>query len=194
MNKRFFIISMMVCMISFQPLYSQSERQTELLDKIHGLQEQLTYQQNEIEDLKSKKVKGMKFGKGISGLTLKGDARFRYEARERERQGKEDDSRDRYRIRLRIGGVWHNDDDNWEIGVGLATGETGTGSATSTNQSFSKSGVFQTNDINLDFAYVKHSWENVELTIGQHKNPWKATTTYIVWGRRRPPSGNHRKV
>ena len=127
-----------------------------------------------------KEVAGVKLGKGISGLSLKGDARFRYEARERDRNGSED-SRDRFRIRLRLGAVWHNVDDSWEIGVGLATGGTGNESSTSTNQSFSKDGVFQTNDINLDYAYARHSWDYVDLTIGQQINPWKKSTTFMMW-------------
>ena len=127
-----------------------------------------------------KEVAGVELGKTISGLSLKGDARFRYEARDRERNGSED-SRDRFRIRLRLGAVWHNLDDSWEIGVGLATGSTGNRSATSTNQSFSEDGVFQTNEINLDYAYARHSWENAELVIGQQVNPWKKSTSFMMW-------------
>ena len=127
-----------------------------------------------------KEVAGVNLGKGISGLSLKGDARFRYEARDRE-IGDNEDSRDRFRIRLRLGALWHNVDDSWEIGVGLATGGTGNGSGTSTNQSFSDDGVFQTNDINLDYAYARHSWEYADLVIGQQINPWKNSTTFMLW-------------
>ncbi len=128
-----------------------------------------------------KELAGITFGKGISGLNVSGDARVRYEARERKRMKDGRTSRDRFRLRLRLGGVWQNADDSWEIGAGIATGTTGTTSSTSANQSFSKDGVFQTNDINLDYAYVRHSWDDFDVILGQQKNPWKETTTYMLW-------------
>ncbi len=134
-----------------------------------------------------KEVAGVKLGKLIDGLTIKGDARFRYEAQEKTAAGSsKEQSRDRYRVRLRIGGTWHNVEDNWEVGVGIATGDANkAGSSTSTNQSFSKTGVFQTNDINLDYVYARHSWDlesgDLDLILGQQKNPWEETTTFMMW-------------
>ena len=143
-----------------------------------------------------KEVLGVEFNKGIDGLTLKGDARFRYERQERElfldedKDDKADDldgdgtpdrkeqARDRQRVRLRIGGIWHNFDDSWEFGVGIATGGA---ESTSTNDTFSDNDVFESGDLRLDYAYARHSWEYIDLVIGQQKNPWKDTTTFIMW-------------
>ena len=144
-----------------------------------------------------KEVAGVKLGKGISGLSLKGDARYRYERQERELflDGDDEDeeaddfngngepdrveqTRDRQRVRLRIGGVWHNADDSWEIGVGIATGGA---ESTSTNDTFSDRDVFESGDLRLDYAYVRHSWEYADLIIGQQKNPWKDSTSFMLW-------------
>ncbi len=118
----------------------------------------------------------VKLGKKINGLAIKGDARFRYERQERTRGVRKEETRDRQRVRLRIGGVWKNEADNWELGVGIATGGSG---ATSTNDTFSDNSVFETGDLRLDYVYSKHSWENINLTIGQQKNPFK--TSLILW-------------
>ncbi len=141
-----------------------------------------------------KETAGVQLGKMIDGLSIKGDLRLRYEAQERTLAGSTvEQSRDRYRVRLRIGGVWHNVDDSWEIGVGLATGSSGPRSSTSTNQSFSNNGVFQSNEINLDYVYARHSWDleagELDLVLGQQIHPWEKTTTFMVWDNDVRPVG-----
>ncbi len=118
----------------------------------------------------------VKLGKKIDRFAIKGDARFRYERQERQIGAAKEQTRDRQRLRLRIGGTWTNQEDSWEFGVGVATGGTG---ATSTNDTFSDGAVFETGDLRVDYAYAKHNWENVKLTIGQQKNPFQ--TSFILW-------------
>ena len=108
-------------------------------------------------------------GSNVENLTIKGDLRVRLEPRARDPS---DDERNRWRQRVRLGMVWKTNE-GWEIGAGLATGGTGYDSATSTNDTYSEKGAFETGDINLDYAYAKHKFDGgVSLTLGQHKNPY----------------------
>ena len=146
---------------------------------------------------------------GISGLSIKGDVRYRYENQQSDIFVDEDGTpgfddfngdgipdrvdrnRDRQRIRLRIGALWTNPDENWEFGAGLVTGGD---DATSANDTFSDGAVFETGDIRLDYAYIKHSWENIDLIIGQQINPWKDSITLILWDSDVRPIGITGKV
>ncbi|MFT5127622.1 MAG: hypothetical protein ACI8W8_001228 [Rhodothermales bacterium] len=124
----------------------------------------------------------LKLGKA-EGLELKGDIRLRYERREESFNGSKDDAeRDRFRQRVRIGLKWKNED--WAAGIGLATGSL---ESNSTNDTFSEGDVFETNEINLDYAYVAHNWDNVSLTLGQQKNPF--LTTDRLWDSDIRPAG-----
>lgn len=134
-----------------------------------------------------KEVTGVNLSKGIDGLTLKGDVRFRYEAREIDAGGA-DLSRDRWRTRLRLGGVWTNTSENWEVGAGLATGGA---DGLSTNDTWSEAQPFETGDIRLDYGYARHSWEHVDLGIGQVIQPWEKQTTYMLWDGDVRPTGIH---
>lgn len=129
-----------------------------------------------------KEVPGITLGKGISGLSLKGDARFRYERQERKLRNAREQTRDRQRIRLRFGAIWEHPEDGWKVGVGISTGGN---DATSTNQTFSDGQVFESGDIRLDYAYAQHQWQGeryaLAAIIGQQKNPWKDSTTYMLW-------------
>ena len=235
MKNRTFITCLLLGVIIQSVVFGGEIKSDELVDMIKQLQEQVTDQQNVINELKKqvegqdkspvvaeqesheevstpgtgdvdgeqssaqemetgeldphenllqkgygviKEVVGVEFNKGIDGLTLKGDARFRYERQERKRGTNPEETRDRQRVRLRLGGVWANLDDNWEIGIGIATGNA---ESTSTNDTFSDNDVFESGDLRLDYAYARHSWEYLDLVIGQQKNPWKDTTTFIMW-------------
>ena len=102
-------------------------------------------------------------------LNLKGDFRYRYEAK------KEGDSitRTRFRYRFRLGSTIDVNQD-WKIGFGFATGgntsskETDTG--TSTNQTIKEG----TDEISLDYAFVQHkNLLDGTLLLGRFKNPFK---------------------
>ena len=113
------------------------------------------------------------FGKNVDGLALKNDARFRYEVRDRDNEAA---NRERLRLRLRLGGTYTNKTENWKFGLGL---EVGSDDHDSANQTLNNSGTFSSLDIFLDYAYATHSWDQLSLTVGQMKNPFK--TTNLVW-------------
>jgi hypothetical protein len=123
-------------------------------------------------------------GSAVSGMSLTADLRLR--AEQRERPDKDDDDRTRYRSRIRVGGKWVSEAENWEIGIGIATGGE---DATSTNDTWSDKGPFDSGDARIDYGYVKHTWDNFSLTLGQQKNPWKDSTTEIMWDSDARPVG-----
>jgi len=109
-------------------------------------------------------------------ITLKGDLRIRYERRSRDTK-RSDDSRDRFRQRFRLGFTWKSDDTPWLISAGFATGDS---SATSTNDTYSDGGAFETGDLRLDYAFAQRNFYNdFTLTIGQQKNPF--ISSGILW-------------
>ena len=124
----------------------------------------------------------LKLGKA-EGLELKGDVRLRYERREESFNGSKDDAeRDRFRQRVRVGALWSNE--NWNAGIGIATGSE---ESNSTNDTFSQGDVFESGDVRLDYAYVAHKWDSATLTLGQQKNPF--LTTSRLWDSDIRPAG-----
>lgn len=160
----------------------------DILQKLEYLTNKVMAQQEHIDALEDKlgqppkstaKANGSAIqlaNSGIDKLKIKADMRLRYEHRDRERNTRDDDQKNRFRTRLRIGGVWQNKAENWEVGVGLASGGS---DATSTNSTWSDNEVFETSDIRLDYAYAKHSFNNFTITAGQQKNPYK--TSWLFW-------------
>jgi len=122
----------------------------------------------------SKDAPILKLGRNSKGLEFTGDIRVRYEIIERDLT---DANRDHWRQRVRVGFKWDVADDI-EVGIGLATGGT---DATSTNQTYSSTNAFSTDNINLDYAYGKLKWDlegdKASLTLGQMKNPF--TTSWL---------------
>jgi len=134
----------------------------------------------------------IQLGKGIDGLKLAGDLRGRYETRDREVErypidptspdAKKNTDKDRTRLRerVRLGGVWTNKEENWEIGLGLATGNGRDGGLTtadgrSTDADWGRNGAFDHLELWLDYAYAKHRWDLCgipsSLTLGQQRSP-----------------------
>jgi len=60
--------------------------------------------------------------------------------------------------------------------LGLATGTVSGHGRTDT---WSEIEIFESGDIRVDYAYAKHNWEHLSLTLGQQKNPFY--TTQLVW-------------
>ncbi len=121
-----------------------------------------------------KEVAGFNLSKGISGINLKGDIRLRHERQEIDKAAAGADSeKNRNRIRLRLGAVWTNPGENWEIGLGLATGKDS--DPISTNDTFSETNPFDHSNINLDYAYIRNSWDDLDLILGQQINPFEST-------------------
>lgn len=163
----------------------------EILQKLEYLTNKVTAQQEHIDALEGKLDDSGTGGstiklanKAIDQLKIKADMRLRYEYRDRERDGKNDDTKNRFRTRLRLGGVWQNKAENFEIGVGLATGGS---DATSTNATWSGNKVFETTDIRVDYAYAKHKFGDFAITAGQQKNPYK--TSWVLWDSDVRPAG-----
>ncbi len=157
-----------------ETIAAKKQAETVIENRLDSLDEKLVEFDDSYSVIKDTPI--VKLGKKIDSLAIKGDARFRYERQERTRGVRKEETRDRQRVRLRIGGTWNNEEDNWELGVGVVTGGSG---ATSANDTFSDTSVFETGDLRLDYAYFKHSRENSKLIIGQQKNPF--TTTFILW-------------
>jgi hypothetical protein len=170
-----------------------------IMQKLEELTRQLTAQQKHIDALEAKlagdtnteqaavaTTSPITLGnKAIDQLKIKADLRLRYENREVSQNTLKDTSRNRFRSRVRIGGVWANKAENWEIGIGLASGGSG---ATSTNATWSEDKLFETTDIRMDYAYVKHHLsDDIIITAGQHKNPYK--TSWVLWDSDVRPTG-----
>lgn len=142
------------------------------------LRTKVTAQQEHIDAIEAKKGFAVSGNKFIDQITLKGDLRVRYEMRDKEyKDGKgEDLTRERFRTRFRLGGVWDNKEESWQVGAGLASGGD---DPTSTNDTWSENKPFETGDIRLDYAYAKHKWNDVTMTLGQHENPYKSS--WVLW-------------
>jgi hypothetical protein len=136
----------------------------------------------------------IKISDHIDSFKLKGDLRVRFERHDRDRfansSGEDlENPRDRLRTRFRLGASWKAKEEKWEIGAGLATGG---GDSTSTNDTWSEDGFFETGDIRLDYAYAKHTLEipgikKINLIAGQQKNPFK--TSWLLWDSDVRPTG-----
>ena len=146
----------------------------------------------------------LQFGKGIDGLKITGDARFRYETRDRKIDNfktNSDSDRTRLRERFRLSGVWTNKDEKWEVGAGVATGNgrgkvTGTAATTtadgrSTDGDWGRGGAFDHLELWLDYVYAKHKFEYngtpLSLTVGQQKSPY--ISTLLTWDPDLRPQG-----
>jgi hypothetical protein len=141
--------------------------------------------------------KKVALGSAVSGLKVSGDLRVRYEDRDQDvgmprTAGKDDDStedRGRFRTRARIGLDWASSSEQWQVGMGLASGGS---DGRSTNDTWGETDIFETGDIRLDYAYGKFNWTlrdtyPVSLTLGQMKNPY--VTTFINWDDDLRPAG-----
>ena len=156
-------------------LRQQVAQQKEALQRLEGRLNSQQEQFNRLDSVSYSQEKEeapiLKLNKHISNLSIKGDLRIRYEKRD-----VDDEERDRFRQRLRLGLKWKSEDENFEIGVGLATGG---GDATSTNDTYSEKFPYESGDLRVDYAYAKHTWDDIDVIVGQMKNPF--VTSAIVW-------------
>lgn len=114
----------------------------------------------------------------FENTSLKGDIRLRFQKEEMEDGNP---SRQRGRIRARLG-ITSKPADNWEAGIGLATGGT---DPRSTNETLDN--TFETPDIRLDYAYAKYSPNKMfSITGGKIKNPIWGTKDLLWDGDIRP--------
>jgi len=152
------------------------ERKATAPEDMEYMKTKMAVQQEHIDAIEAKKgfvVSGNKF---IDQVKLKGDLRVRYDVRDRQFKDGEDVTRERFRTRFRLGGIWDNKEESWQVGAGLATGSD---DPTSTNDTYSEAKPFETGDIRLDYAYAKHKWSDVSMTLGQSENPYKSS--WVLW-------------
>ncbi len=110
----------------------------------------------------------------IDKLDINGDLRVRYEQIKKDVDN--EDKNDRWRQRFRLGMKFNNPEEGYKIAAGLATGGS---DATSTNDTYSESSFFETDDIRLDYAYGEHKMDWFKFIAGQQKNPWE--TSWLFW-------------
>lgn len=116
-------------------------------------------------------------GENINALDIRGDLTLRWARIENDWEAFGDESDDFYAARVRVGGVWRAE--GWEVGIGLGT--LFHGDSTDRYDVFNEDSVFETNEIYLDYAYAKHTWGDLSLTVGQHAVPFRGT--WILWDR-----------
>ncbi len=205
--KRFFVLTVTLALSASLWAIENDE----ILKKIEQMQQEIRQQQSEIQSMRrqlnenqgqlSRQIReevdravdpsqrssggGIKLSDHISNLKIKGDLRLRYEARDVDKST--ETTRDRFRTRLRLGGVWAAEE-GWEIGVGVASGGS---DATSTNDTWSDSGPFDTGDLRIDYAYAKHTWKGddgkVAVILGQQSNPF--VSSFLLWDGDVRPAG-----
>ncbi|MBW6520507.1 MAG: hypothetical protein K0A99_05770 [Desulfoarculaceae bacterium] len=71
-----------------------------------------------------------------------------------------------------MGGIRDNKEENWQVGADLITGSD---DPTSGNDIWNEARLFETGDTRLDYAYAKHRWDDVSMTLGQHKTSYKTS-------------------
>jgi len=200
MKKTIVAVALLLCFVPGAALAGGGDSMDEVLRQLDRMQQQIEAQKKQISDLEQQlgskvaaKEEGAKeagtgkialANKFIDQLTFKGDLRVRYEIRDRDYKTNSDVSRDRFRTRFRVGAIWENDQEDWQVGAGLASGGT---SATSTNATWSEDTAFETGDIRLDYAYAKHKWQDFNFILGQQKNPYKSS--WVMWDGDVRPTG-----
>ncbi len=188
---------------------AQNPNLTQILEELRDLKRTVAEQQKEIAALRARldrqehaaprtaavtpHARGgtrpapkVQLGPNIDRLKVRGDFFVRYETRTNDtgKPGNPKENRDRLRSRLRLGLVWTNKQEDWELGVGLATGTLVGHGCTDT---WSEKEIFETDDLRLDYAYGRHVWGPLTLTLGQQKNPFY--TTQMLWDKDYRPAG-----
>jgi hypothetical protein len=136
------------------------------------------YIKDEIKAEVSKQSSLLSLSSHVEGLKIKGDLRLRYQS-EDNKKGKGGGNRDRFRQRVRIGAEWKTSE-GWDIGIGIATGDTG---GSSTNDTYGDDGTWDSGELSLDYAYAKHSWDlgdgKQTLILGKMKTPFFTSKAFF---------------
>ena len=136
------------------------------VDTNHSLAKQLK---------KAKKAEGW-----ASKVTVKGDIRLRYQWQDTD--GGIERNRGRYRARF---GIIGKPVDNWEAGLGIASGGD---DPRSTNETFDD--TFETKDARMDYAYLQYKKDSLMAVGGKFKRKkylWNATD--LMWDGDVNPEG-----
>lgn len=152
--------------------------------------EQVAVDQEYVEELVGKAIDENKSKAGdvpewVSTIKWSGDFRYRYEFIDDARKGRK---RNRNRIRARLG-LKARLDDEWDVGVRIATGDSDT--ATSSNQTLDDS--FEEKDLWLDRAYADYHPRDIDglnIVMGKVANPfYMAGGNQLIWDGDVNPEG-----
>ncbi|KAF0189840.1 MAG: hypothetical protein FD168_138 [Desulfobulbaceae bacterium] len=169
--------------------------------EMSDLRAQLAKQQAEIDMLKGQKsdptlatrLDALEKKKGyvmagnafIDGVTLTGDLRERFQTKSYNFYNDSDASQDGFSTRFRLGGVWQNKAENWTIGAGIATNIASANR--SPEDAWGGVNEFDHSEINLDYAYAKHTFGDYAVILGQSPVPY--TWSWIFWDSDLRPQG-----
>ncbi len=178
---------------------SDNDMSRELAD----LRAQLAKQQAEIDMLKrqdqkvdttlSSRLEALEKKKGyvmagnafIDGVTLNGFIRQRYQINDYDGYSREDQNANRFRTTARLGGVWQNKAEDWIIGAGLATSTAVQNRGA--EDTWGQQVPFEHNDLNLDYAYAKHTFGDYAVFLGQTPVPY--TWSWVFMDNDLRPTG-----
>lgn len=161
--------------------------------ELSDLRAQLAKQQAEIDMLKGQKsdptlatrLDALEKKKGyvmagnafIDGVTLTGSLRERFQMNSLSGYSREDADQERFRTIARLGGVWQNKAENWIFGAGIATANAT--SNRGAEDTWGQTVAFEHNEINLDYAYVKHTFGDYAFLLGQTPFPYQASWIFM---------------
>ena len=169
-------------------LKQQLAEMQQRLEKLEAAQKMQERQIDEkiVEVIDSKKVEALPESlKWAENVKISGDLRYRHETIEEQADGRPDRQRNRVRARLNIKGKVN---DEWDIGVRLASGSA---DPASTNQTLEDS--FSSKEMWLDLAYFNwhpDSVQGFDVFGGKMKNPfYKAGKNQLIWDDDVNPEG-----
>ena len=140
---------------------------------------------SELASQKAPEAKVPGWLKWAEKIKLSGDFRYRHETIEAENDGKPDRHRNRIRARL---GLNAKVNDEWDVGVRIATGGD---DPVSTNQTLGSS--FSSKGLRLDKAYLDYhpdAVKNLHILAGKMGNPFhKVGKNQLIWDGDLTPEG-----
>ena len=176
-----------------QQLAEQSKILQELQQKIGKLESSQQEQEKVIDEKVTKAVDGKKPTlpdniKWVEKIKVSGDFRYRHESIDEESSpGEWKDGNNRHRIRARLG-IDAIVNDEWKVGLRLATGSA---DPSSTNQTLENG--FSSKDIWLDLAYFSwqpKAFEGLTAFGGKMPNPfYRAGGSQLIWDDDMTPEG-----
>jgi len=110
----------------------------------------------------------------VESLKFYGDLRLRYQFENAAKQNIDDTTnRSRWRYRLRAG-IDYEFDSNWSAGLRVETASANDSTNANWGGFFDK----QNDDLYLGLAYAQYSSEDMEITLGKHKQPFNISGAF----------------
>lgn len=93
--------------------------------------------------------------------------------------------------KLQLGAVWDTHE-SWEVGVSAVAGwsrrlSPSAGLETAQNRLYADGWPFDSGSVDVDLAYVRHSYDTARLTLGSQPNPFRSSET--LWAPAVRPAG-----